>query len=63
MGYNSSKFDQDSHYNAKTLKQLQALLKDSESFSERYAEFKQGWHNEHVEDLRRRIAERIGKKQ
>lgn len=63
MGYNTKKFDQEAHYASKTTKQLQDMLKDAQGFVQRHPKFEQGMPNEHVQDLKRRIAERIGKGQ
>jgi hypothetical protein len=44
------------------MKELQEYLKTAEEFSEKYPQFKVGWHNEYIHMLKLRIAERIGKK-
>jgi hypothetical protein len=62
MGYNTRHFDREAHYASKSIKELQQYLKKAEQFSQKYPQFKDGWHNEYIHDLRRRIAERIGKK-
>lgn len=50
------------HFEGKTLRQLQHDLTQSESFAKVHPEFVTGWHNEYVQELRRRIAEQIGRK-
>lgn len=62
MGYNTEKFDREAHYASKSTKQLQDLLKEAENFTQKYPQFEHGQHNEYVQDLKRRIAERIGRK-
>lgn len=49
------------HFEGKTLKELQHSLKLAEGFAEKHPLFQYGWHNEYVQELRRRIAESIGK--
>lgn len=67
MGTNSTKFDKESHYAAKTVTQLQAEL---EQFRAGLAKLKGDrlfqrttavpWYETHIEYLRMKIAERIG---
>jgi hypothetical protein len=49
------------HFEGKSLSELQKSLVQAKEFSQKHPEFQFGWHNEYVEELRRRIAERIGK--
>ena len=49
------------HYEGKTLKELQDSLVKANQFTEKHPQFQFGWHNEYVQELRRRIAEKIGK--
>ena len=49
------------HFEGKSLSELQKCLVQAKEFCQQYPEFRFGWHNEYVEELRRRIAERIGK--
>ena len=50
------------HFEGKTLKELQFRLKESEKFAEKYPQFKYGWHNEYRQELKKRIADSIGRK-
>ena len=50
------------HFNGKTLRELESSLKKAEEFAQKYAEFEYGWHNEYMQELKLRIAEKIGKK-
>ena len=50
------------HYEGKTLKELQESLENAKQFTENHPQFEYGWHNEYVQELKRYIAERIGKK-
>lgn len=62
MGNNTEKFDHVAHYKAKTLKQLQSLLAESEAFAVKYyPKFDLGNHNEYIQKLKLLIAERIGR--
>lgn len=64
MGYNSSKRDKEAYYNNRTLKQLQAEVKQ---FEEALVEWDgsgiikhpPAFYNEHIQYLRMKIAERI----
>lgn len=66
MGYNTSHWDKESHYKAKTIKQLQDELKQ---FQDGYAKSQEDgdplrtapFYTNHIEYLRMKIAERIGK--
>ena len=49
------------HFEGMSLSELQKSLVQAKEFSQEHPEFQFGWHNEYVEELRRRIAERIGK--
>ena len=62
MGYNTSKFDHEAHYASKSTKELEALLKQAQEFVKEHPQFEFGWHNDYVQKLKARIAERIGKK-
>jgi hypothetical protein len=50
------------HYEGKTLKELQDSLVNAETFVKNHPKFEYGWHNEYRQELKRYIAERIGKK-
>jgi hypothetical protein len=50
------------HYEGKTLKELQDSLENAETFVKNHPKFEYGWHNEYRQELKRYIAERIGKK-
>jgi hypothetical protein len=62
MGYNTHKFDNEAHYASKSTKQLQEMLKEAQGFIQRHPKLEQGMPNEYVHDLKRRIAERVGRK-
>lgn len=49
------------HFEGKTLRDLQNSLSAAEEFAEKHPQFELGWHNEYRQELKRRIAERIGK--
>lgn len=49
------------HFEGKTLKELQDSLVKAQQFAQEYPQFEFGWHNEYVQELKRRIAESIGK--
>lgn len=49
------------HFENKTTSELQQRLTEAEAFIEQYPQFEYGWHNEYRQELKRRIAERIGK--
>lgn len=50
------------HFEGKTLKELQQSLKLAEDWQKKQPLFQYGWYNEYVQELRRRIAESIGRK-
>jgi hypothetical protein len=50
------------HFEGKTLKELQEFLVNANEFSAKYPKIQYGWYNEYVQELKRRIAEKIGKK-
>ena len=49
------------HFEGKTIRELQLRLAEAEQFPQRHPQFELGWHNEYRQELRRRIAEQIGK--
>jgi len=49
------------HFEGKTLSELKDQLVKAEKFVQGHPEFELGWHNEYRQELRRRIAERIGR--
>lgn len=49
------------HFEGKSLKELQVSLDRALEFKEENPRFEFGWHNEYIQELKRRIAERIGK--
>ena len=50
------------HFEGKSLVDLQKELHRANGFSDKHPEFKFGWHNEYRQELKRRIAEKIGVK-
>lgn len=50
------------HFEGKTMNELQADLTKAESVAIKYPEFQFGWHNGYRHELKRRIAEMIGRK-
>ena len=50
------------HYEGKTLKELQDSLVRAETFVKNHPQYEYGWHNEYRQELKKYIAERIGKK-
>lgn len=50
------------HFEGKSLPNLQRELVRAEKFTADYPAFQLGWHNEYVQELKRRIAEKIGRK-
>jgi hypothetical protein len=62
MGYNTKKFDQEAHLASKSTKELQDMLKKSQEFVTNHPQFEYGWHNDYIQKLKLKIAERIGKK-
>ncbi len=49
------------HFEGKSPADLRRELQSAVKFEQRHPEFQLGWHNEYVQELRRRIAESIGK--
>jgi hypothetical protein len=49
------------HFEGKTLRELQDQLVKEEKFAQDHPKFELGWHNEYRQELRKRIAERIGR--
>ena len=49
------------HFEGRTLSELKDQLDKEEKFAQNHPEFELGWHNEYRQELRRRIAERIGR--
>jgi hypothetical protein len=49
------------HFEGKSTSELQKRLKDANEFTRKHPQFAYGWHNEYCHELKRRIAERIGK--
>lgn len=49
------------HFEGKSLADLQKELKRANAFTEQHTAFQLGWHNEYVQELKRRIAEQIGR--
>lgn len=54
--------DESKHFEGESLKQLQERLYSAEQFIKNYPKFEFGWHNEYLQDIKRVIAEKIGKK-
>lgn len=50
------------HFEGKTLPELQRELARAEKFTANHPNFEFGWHNEYVHELKRRIAQKIGRK-
>lgn len=50
------------HFEGKTLTELYKQLENAEKFVQEHPQFEFGWHNEYRQELRRRIAEMIGRK-
>lgn len=50
------------HFEHLSLSALQGDLARAERFAKDYPQFEFGWHNEYRSELKRRIAEMIGKK-
>lgn len=48
------------HFEGKPLRELQNALVKAEKFSVDHPEFQLGWHNEYIQELKRRIAAHIG---
>lgn len=49
------------HFEGKSIRALQDELVRATTFSKDYPEFELGWHNEYIQELKRRLAESIGK--
>jgi hypothetical protein len=49
------------HFEGKSLRQLKDRLVEAEKFARNHPQFEYGWHNEYRHELRKRIAEQIGK--
>lgn len=49
------------HFEGKSLAELQKELDRANKFTQDNPQFEFGWHNEYVYELKRRIAERIGR--
>lgn len=49
------------HFEGKSTSELHQELVRANEFADKHPEFKFGWHNEYCQELKRRIAERIGK--
>jgi hypothetical protein len=49
------------HFEGKTIRELQEMLKQAEEFVKKYPQFEYGWHNEYRQELRKYIAEKIGR--
>ena len=63
MGNNTKHFDLTANLNSKTVTQLKADLQQAQDFVSKYPQFENGWHNEYVQTLKVKIAERIGANQ
>ena len=50
------------HYEGKTLKELEDSLVNAETFVKNHPQYEYGCHNEYRQELKKYIAERIGKK-
>lgn len=44
-----------------TVRQLEARLVEAEKFTEKHPQFELGWHNEYRHELKRLIADKIGR--
>lgn len=49
------------HFEGKSLPELQRALQRANDFSEQHPAFQHEWHNKYCQELKRRIAERIGR--
>lgn len=49
------------HFEGKSLPDLQRELVRANAFTDKDPAFGQGWHNEYVQELKRRIADQIGR--
>lgn len=50
------------NFEGKSLAELQQRLVEAEEFVKDHPQFVYGWHNEYRQELKRRIAEKIGRK-
>ena len=50
------------HFEGETMRQLQDRLKEAQRVVDKFPQFSQGWHNEYMQELRKRIAENIGRR-
>ena len=50
------------HFEGQSLKQLQERLLKAQQFVKDHPQFEFGWHNEYLQEIKRRIADKIGKK-
>ncbi len=48
-------------FEGKTMRELQDRLKEAEEFVKKHPQFEYGWHNEYRQELRKYIAEKIGR--
>jgi hypothetical protein len=48
-------------FESKTMRQLQERLNQAEEFVKKFPQFEYGWHNEYRQELRKYIAEKIGR--
>ena len=62
MGSNTKSFNRDEYYAAKSTVELQGLLKSTQDFIDKHAQFRNGMANEHAHFLKQLIASRIGTK-
>jgi hypothetical protein len=49
------------HFEGKSAKELQTMLSEALEFSKRHPQFQYGWHNEYIQELRKRIADTVGR--
>jgi hypothetical protein len=49
------------HFEGKTIRELQEMLKQAEEFVKKYPQFEYGYQNEYRQELRKYIAEKIGR--
>lgn len=49
------------HFAGKSSAELQKELTRANEFAQKHPQFELGWHNEYRQELKRRIAESIGK--
>ena len=48
-------------FEGKTIRELQDRLKEAERFAGKFPQFAIGWHNEYMQELRKHIADKIGR--